>query len=287
MEPSRHLNGIASEAPGARLDQAAEGPCTWHQLLHLSRNCSWHSISLCSGWCSKLRPRLYQGITFHALHVVVRTDEGAYRTAECEKCGVSECALELASTVAAKVQEIPSCRLMVQYLHGRSSALRTINPPFWISFKQALDLGGHVKKGEKSTPVIYFKILEKRNEAGNMIVREDGDAARIPFVRWANVFNRDQTEGIQAPAITVSQCDSHPNEKADAIVESAKLCPIHHAGFAPLYSPKDDEIRIPAPATFHSQEDYYHILYHEITHATGHSSRLHREGISQHDEIRL
>ena len=38
--------------------------------------------------------------------------------------------------------------------------------PFWITFKQALDLGGHVRKGEKSTPVIYYKILEKRDEAG-------------------------------------------------------------------------------------------------------------------------
>jgi antirestriction protein ArdC len=53
--------------------------------------------------------------------------------------------------------------------------------PFWISFKQALDLGGHVKKGEKSTPVIYYKILERRDEAGNMVMREDGKPARIPF----------------------------------------------------------------------------------------------------------
>ena len=41
--------------------------------------------------------------------------------------------------------------------------------PFWITFKQALDLGGHVRKGERSTPVIYYKILEKRDEAGNMV----------------------------------------------------------------------------------------------------------------------
>ena len=154
--------------------------------------------------------------------------------------------------------------------------------PFWISFKQALDLGGHVKKGEKSTPVIYYKILEKRDEAGNMVVREDGRPARIPFVRWANVFNLDQTEGIQAPAITTSQNVTQPHEKAAAIVENAKLCPIHHAGFAALYSRKDDVIRIPAPTTFHSQEDYYHTLYHEMTHATGHGSRLDREGITQH-----
>jgi len=73
--------------------------------------------------------------------------------------------------------------------------------PFWVSFKQALDLGGHVKKGETSTPVIYYKILEERDEAGNLVMREDGRPARIPFVRWANVFNLDQTEGIQAPRL--------------------------------------------------------------------------------------
>jgi antirestriction protein ArdC len=153
--------------------------------------------------------------------------------------------------------------------------------PFWISFKQALDLGGHVKNGEKSTPVIYYKVLEKRDEAGNIVVREDGRLARIPFVRWANVFNLDQTEGIQAPAITASQNVTEPHKKAIAIVENARLCPIHHAGFAALYSPSDDVIRIPAPSTFHSQEDYYHTLYHEMTHASGHASRLNREGIAE------
>jgi antirestriction protein ArdC len=153
--------------------------------------------------------------------------------------------------------------------------------PFWITFKQAHDLGGHVKKGEKSTPVIYYKILEKRDKAGNVTVGEDGRPARIPFVRWANVFNLDQTEGIQAPTMTTTQSASRPLEKAAAIVENARLCPIHHAGFAASYSLKDDVIRIPAPSTFHSQEDYYHTLYHELIHAAGHSSRLNREGVME------
>ena len=153
--------------------------------------------------------------------------------------------------------------------------------PFWISFRQALDLGGHVKKGEKSTPVIYYKILEKRDEAGKVMLREDGRPARIPFVRWANVFNLDQTEGIPAPTITANQGMSPPHERAAAIVENARLCPIHHAGFAAFYSPTDDVIRIPAPSTFHSQEDYYHTLYHELTHASGHPSRLNREGVTE------
>ena len=139
-----------------------------------------------------------------------------------------------------------------------------------------------MKKGEKSTLVIHYKILEKRDEAGNMVVREDGKTARIPFARWANVFNLDQTEGIPAPEITTSQNVTQPHEKAVAVVENAKLCPIHRVGFAALYSPKDDVIRIPTPTSFHSREDYYHTLYHEMTHATGHGSRLDREGITQH-----
>jgi len=153
--------------------------------------------------------------------------------------------------------------------------------PFWLTFKQALDLGGHVKKGEKSLPVIYYKILEKRDGAGNIIVREDGRPARIPFVRWANVFNFDQTEGIEAPRIETTQSSVQPLKKAAAIVENARLCPIRHAGFAAVYSPKEDEIRLPAPTTFRSMEDYYQTLFHEMTHATGHERRLNREGITQ------
>ena len=153
--------------------------------------------------------------------------------------------------------------------------------PFWITFKQALDLGGHVRKGQRSTPVIYSKILEKRDDAGNLKVRDDGRPERVPFVRWANVFNLDQTEGIEPPVIAVQQGPTHPSERAAAIVENAKLCPIHHAGFAAYYSPQDDVIRIPSPSTFRSREDYHHSLYHEMIHASGHSSRLDREGVTQ------
>ena len=117
-----------------------------------------------------------------------------------------------------------------------------------------------MRKGEKSTPVIYYKILEKRDAAGKIVLREDGRPARIPFLRWANVFNLDQTEGIPSPTITANQGTSTSCEKAAAIVENARLCPIHHAGFAAFYSPTDDVIRIPAPSTFHSQEVIPHAL---------------------------
>jgi antirestriction protein ArdC len=118
--------------------------------------------------------------------------------------------------------------------------------PFLGSFKEALDLGGDVRWGEKSTPIIYCKIVE-RDEAGNLIVREDAGPTRIPFVRWANVFNLDQTEGMPAPALKENQSTSYPLEKAASIIENTRLCPIHHAGFAACYAPKDDIIRIRYP----------------------------------------
>jgi antirestriction protein ArdC len=152
--------------------------------------------------------------------------------------------------------------------------------PFWATFKQVADLGGRVKKGEKSTPIIYYKILEKRDDDGTVIIRADGRPARIPFVRWSNVFNLEQTEGLTSPNIATNQVQIHANGRAASIVEAANLCPIHHTGFAALYSPPDDVIRIPAAATFRSQEDYFHSLYHEMIHASGHPSRLNREGVA-------
>ena len=150
---------------------------------------------------------------------------------------------------------------------------RTSNPRSGSVLRQALDLGGHVKKGEKSTPVIYYKILEKRDEAGKKVVlREDGRPARVPFVRWANVFNLDQTEGIPAPTITAKPRTAPP-QKTKGRLPSWKIKP----GFVQSTtrdSPRSTRPRMmlsasrrPPPST---QEDYYHTLYHEMIHAGFH-----------------
>jgi antirestriction protein ArdC len=154
--------------------------------------------------------------------------------------------------------------------------------PYWLTFKQAHDLGGKVKNGEHATPVIYYKLFEKRDDQGNLILGSNGRPARIPFIRWSNAFNLDQTEGIAPPAQTqaVVQNPLHPLEKAAKIVEEAKTCPIYHTGFAAVYSPGEDVIRMPAQKTFRSPESYYQTLFHEMTHSTGHASRLDREGVT-------
>ena len=152
--------------------------------------------------------------------------------------------------------------------------------PYWLTFKQAHDLGGNIKKGEKATPVIYYKLFEKRDDHGNLVLGSNGRPTRIPFIRWSNAFNLDQTEGIEPPSQTATQEVIQPLDKAAKIVQEAKICPIYHTGFAAVYSPTEDVIRMPAQKTFRSHESYYQTLFHEMTHSTGHSSRLDREGVT-------
>ena len=152
--------------------------------------------------------------------------------------------------------------------------------PFWMTFRQAHELGGHIRKGERSLPVIYYKFLEKRDGNGNVVLTKKGRPAAIPFLRWSNVFNFEQTEGVAAPAPSVAPDLPPTLDRAETLVAQADLCPIRKEGFAAAYSPREDMIRMPSPKMFRSPEDYYHTLFHEMTHATGHGSRLDREGIT-------
>ncbi len=152
--------------------------------------------------------------------------------------------------------------------------------PYWMTYKQATDLGGSVNKGAKSLPVVYHKLLPKKDAAGNPVLRPDGREAVVPLLRWSNVFNIEQTTGIKPPALTEAPDNPVGLDRAEQIVKAANVCPVLHTGFAALYSPKDDMIRMPSPRTFNSAEDYFHTLFHESIHATGHGSRLDREGVT-------
>jgi antirestriction protein ArdC len=152
--------------------------------------------------------------------------------------------------------------------------------PFWMTFRQAHDLGGYIRKGEKSSPVIFWKFQEKRDPNGNLVFTAKGKPSYIPFIRWSNLFNLDQTEGVTAPDLPVAPETMPALARAEALVQQANLCPIRTEGFAAAYSPRDDIIRMPSCGIFRSSEDYHHTLFHEMTHATGHGSRLDREGVT-------
>jgi len=152
--------------------------------------------------------------------------------------------------------------------------------PYFITFKQAKDLGGNVKEGEKGWPVIFFKkVAEKKNQQG--ATEKDGYA----MLRYYTVFNVDQCENIDPQKIPYLQIldalEFNPIEQAEKIIDGYKGKPkIESRENRAFYKPFTDVINMPAKESFESSEFYYAILFHEMTHSTGAEKRLNREGIT-------
>ena len=143
--------------------------------------------------------------------------------------------------------------------------------PYFLTFRQAKERGGSVSRGEKGCPVVFWKLLE---------VDETGDETttkRVPMLRYYTVFNVAQCEGINAPTLDVPERRHEPVQAAQATVEAMPKRPgIVHGYTGAAYSPRTDIVRMPKPGRFESSEAYYKTLFHELTHSTGHSSRLDR-----------
>ncbi len=148
--------------------------------------------------------------------------------------------------------------------------------PHWLTFKQAIALGGCVRKGEKGSVVVYANRIEKTeaNDAGEEVKRG------IPFLKRYVVFNAEQIDGIEGkypaptPIITATNPDQRDAE-LDALFSRVPIT-VQHKGSQPCYQPSADHVVMPAFADFHTGDDYYSTLAHELCHATGHVDRLAR-----------
>lgn len=141
--------------------------------------------------------------------------------------------------------------------------------PAWLTFKQAIDLGGHVRKGEKSVLGIYFEARERKetNSSG------EEETRRVPFVKTFHVFNLDQVEGIPKPEPFAIW---NPLERAEEVMRNSGAS-IIEGGTRAFYNPMKDDIRLPDRERFRSPENFYAVALHELTHWTGHKSRLARD----------
>jgi antirestriction protein ArdC len=147
--------------------------------------------------------------------------------------------------------------------------------PLWLTFKQAQELGGHVRKGEKGTTVVYASTFTKEE------ARADGTTAekKIPFLKAYTVFNAEQCDGL--PAHYTAQVpppagDVQPHEAAAAFA-AATGAEIRAGGARAYYSPSGDYIQVPHAATFETAEAHACTTLHELAHWTGHASRLDRD----------
>jgi len=150
---------------------------------------------------------------------------------------------------------------------------------FWLTFNQANKLGGHIRKGEKSSIVTFWNVGEEKT------VRDaDGRERKSrPFLlRYYRVFNVEQTEGI---ADKLGLGNATPRvasiEQCESIVAGMPNPPAMQQDARAWYRPSTDTVGMPSRSLFNSAEEYYSTLFHELTHSTGHASRVGREGIEQ------
>jgi antirestriction protein ArdC len=156
-------------------------------------------------------------------------------------------------------------------------ACMPFSSPYWMTFKQCQDKGGHVIKGSKSTPVIFFQWLDKKDAPTD---GENNTSGKIPMLRFYSVFNIEQTEGITLPPAEETHNIFDPITKAEKIVADMPQKPdIKYGGGRAYYSVSLDYVQLPYQHTFNSPEEYYSTLFHELGHATGHANRLARKSI--------
>lgn len=155
--------------------------------------------------------------------------------------------------------------------------------PRWLTFYQARELGGTVKRGEKGTPVIFWKVLEHAEEDANgqeVIVK-------TPMLKHYTVFNVDQTEGIREDRLVPTETPR--NDEFQPVAEALRIAQeysvggprIVHGSDRAFYSPIQDTVTLPSPTLFDSRETYYATLFHELAHSTGHKDRLDRATLRQ------
>jgi len=146
---------------------------------------------------------------------------------------------------------------------------------FWLTFNQATKLGGRIRKGEKSSPVIFWNIADERETT-----TQDGtkETSRPFLLRYYSVFNLSQAEGIDIPASLLQETRTNdPIETCEQLVTNMPDSPAFEQSDKAWYSPSNDVVGMPARGLFHSSEEYYATEFHELAHSTGHAKRLHRE----------
>lgn len=153
---------------------------------------------------------------------------------------------------------------------------RGYSAPIWMTYKQAAEMGAHVRKGEKGELVVY----------ANKITRTETDAETgedeertIPYMKGYTVFNVEQVEGLPARFYELAEPTLDPVQRIEAAEGffAATGADIRHGGDMAYYAIGSDHIQMPPFVAFRDAESYYATLAHEATHWTRHPKRLDRD----------
>ena len=160
--------------------------------------------------------------------------------------------------------------LLNQMLLGR--------PGEYVTFNQCQQEGGKVRKGEKSSMVVFWKWIEEKDP-------DTEEVKQIPFLRYFNVFHIDQCEGLTAKHTQELPNTVAADRAAETIIAETIIAEYiqasgvrlnHEAGDQAFYRPSTDSITLPLLAQFNQIAEYYSTAFHEMVHSTGHKTRLDR-----------
>ena len=143
----------------------------------------------------------------------------------------------------------------------------------YVTFKQAQQEGGHIRKGEKAQMVVFWKFIEQEDE-------ETHEKKQVPFLRYYSVFHLSQCEGLTAKHAPQLPNTAHADQQAETLiadyVQRSGVTIHHQDGDKACYHPSSDSITLPHIEQFTDTAEYYSTAFHELTHSTGHASRLNR-----------
>lgn len=145
-------------------------------------------------------------------------------------------------------------------------------PNLWLTYRQAQKMGGHVKKGEKATHIVFWQILKRRDKA-------TGEDVTIPLLKTYAVFHVSQTENVTIPEkYLIEREPVTVNDAVTTVLDGYADGPsVHHMPSEDAYySPDLDCVVMPTREQFTTEGGYVDTLFHELAHSTGHHSRLNR-----------
>jgi antirestriction protein ArdC len=148
--------------------------------------------------------------------------------------------------------------------------------PRFLTFKQALELGGHVRKGERGTKVYFVKQLQVHDKTAD----DDSTSRIVPMLREYTVFNVEQCEGLPERLLSLGEIKPRNADQRDATIDQFLACSgadIREGAGEAYYRPSDDYISMPRFEAFKSAAHFYGVAFHELGHWTGHKSRLGRD----------
>lgn len=148
----------------------------------------------------------------------------------------------------------------------------------WMTYKQAADIGAQVRKGEKSVMCAYFEMVKSKGSDATQAEGEESKGGFFPMCKPFWLFNVAQMDGLPesfaVPVETASEFN--PIEEAEKLLMASGAA-INHGFDGAFYAPSKDQICLPARERFTNPENYYATALHELTHWTGHESRLNRQ----------